>query len=582
MHKRFLRWSFVPLLVFFVLPLALAQSVQTGTGGAVATVSEPASQVGIDILEAGGNAVDAAIAAAAVINVTEPFSAGIGGGGFMLVYLADEDRVVGIDAREMAPAAATPDMFLDPATGESIPFYPERITSGLAVGVPGTLAGWQEALARYGTMSLSEVLQPAIEVAENGFEVTQTFHDQVESNRERFAAFTSTSALYLPNGEVPAVGSTFTNPDLAATFRLIADEGINALYRGPIGEDLVEAVRNPPTVENPPFEVRAQEMTMADLDAYDVPMREPVVVEYRDYTIVGMAPPTSGGLTIGLILNMLEGYDLGTLPREEAIHRMLEASRLAYSDRGAYMGDADFVNVPVEGLVSQDYADERREQIGDEAGEDPAPGNPFAYQDDPSPPLGVPETADTESTSTTHLVTADASGNAVSFTTTIESIGGSGIVVPGRGFLLNNELTDFSSDPVGPNAPEPFKRPRSSMSPTFVFEGDDLRMALGTPGGSTIITTVMQILLNVIDFDMTLEEALEAPRFTQRNTSETRVEERADPELLAALEARGHTFSTTDEIGAAVGIYFTDDGLTAVAEAQRRGGGAARVVNPEE
>ena len=579
--QKLLRRSFVPLLAFFVLPFVSAQSTQSGTGGAVATVSELATQIGVNVLEAGGNAVDAAIAAAAVVNVTEPFSAGIGGGGFMLVYLADEDRVVGIDAREMAPAAATPDMFLDPATGESIPFYPERISSGLAVGVPGTLAGWQEALARYGTLSLSEVLQPAIEIAENGFEVTQVFHDQVESNRERFAAFTSTSALYLPNGEAPEVGSTFTNPDLAATFRLIADEGVNAFYRGPIGEDLVAAVQNPPTVENPPFEVRAQTMTMADLDAYDVPMREPVSAEYRDYTVVGMAPPTSGGLTIGLILNTLEGYDLGALPREEAIHRMLEASRLAYSDRGAYMGDADFVNVPVQGLLSQDYADARREEIGDEAGDDPAPGNPFAYQDDPSPPLGAPETADTESTSTTHIVTADAQGNAVSFTTTIESIGGSGIVVPGRGFLLNNELTDFSSDPVGPNAPEPFKRPRSSMSPTFVFEGGDLRMALGSPGGSTIITTVMQIILNVVDFDMTLEEAVEAPRFTQRNTSNTRVETRVNAGLLTALGARGQSFSLTDEIGAAVGIYFMDDTLTAVAEAQRRGGGAAQVVDPQ-
>lgn len=262
---------------------------------------------------------------------------------------------------------------------------------------------------------------------------------------------------------------------------------------------------------------------------------------------------------------------------------MLEASCLAYADRGAYMGDADFVNVPVEGLLSQEYADTRGGEIGDEPNLDPAPGDPFAFQDDPSPPLISPQTVDTEGTSTTHLVTADAAGNAVSFTTTIESTGGSGIVVPGRGFLLNNELTDFSADPVGPNAPEPFKRPRSSMSPTLVFEGDELRMALGTPGGSTIITTVMQILLNVIDFDMTLEGAIEAPRFSQRNTDATRVEAGASEELLAGLEARGHTFNVGDEIGAAVGIYFTEEGeLVAVAEAQRRGGGSARVVNPEE
>lgn len=284
------------LLLPLALTAALAQSVSTGTGGAVATVDELATMVGIEILEEGGNAVDAAIAAAAVINVTQPFSAGIGGGGFMLIYLADEDRVVALDAREVAPDAATPDMFLDPETGGAIPFYPERITSGLAVGVPGTLAGWQVALERYGTMDLRRVLQPAIAIAENGFEVTQVFHDQIEENRDRFSAFTSTSELFLTGtGETPEVGSLFTNPELADTFRLIAEEGTNAFYRGPIGEDVVAAVQNPPTVENPPFEVRPQEMTMADLDAYYIPVREPVVFDYRDYTIVGMAPPRAAG-----------------------------------------------------------------------------------------------------------------------------------------------------------------------------------------------------------------------------------------------------------------------------------------------
>ena len=574
-------------LVLFVMlaALAAAQSTQTDTRGAVATVDDPATQVGIQILEAGGNAVDAAIAAAAVINVTQPFSAGIGGGGFMLVYLAEEDRVVSIDSREMAPLAATPDMFIDPETGESIPFSPERISSGLSVGVPGTLAGWQVALERYGTLSLADALQPAIEIAEEGFEVNQVFHDQIEENQERFEAFTSSTDLFLESGAAPEVGSTFTNPELAATFRLIAEEGIDTFYRGEIGEDLVAAVQNPPTVDSLPFEVRPQEMTMTDLDLYNALVREPVSVDYRGYTVYGMAPPTSGGLTVGLILNLLESSDLGSLPQGEALHRMLEASRLAYADRSAYMGDADFVNVPVEGLLSQDYADRRSEAITLEAGSDPAPGDPFEFQDDPSPPLGPPlETlgeADTESVSTTHLVTADEAGNAVSFTTTIEQIGGSAIVVPGRGFLLNNELTDFSSDPVGPNAPEPLKRPRSSMSPTIVLENGNLRMALGTPGGSTIITTVLQTLLNVIDFEMSLPDAINAPRLSQRNGDDTTVEEGVPPELLTELGVFGHTFDETDELGAAVGLYFEDGTIVAAAEAERRGGGAARVVSPE-
>ena len=580
-----MRYFFLALLVILSASATThvtAQSTQTGTGGAVATVDELATQVGIEVLENGGNAVDAAITAAAVVNVTQPFSAGIGGGGFMLVYLAEEDRVVTIDSREMAPLAATPDMFIHPETGESIPFRPERISSGLSVGVPGTLAGWQVALERYGTFTLAEALEPAIEIAEEGFEVNQVFHDQVEGNLERFEAFSSTSDLFLVDGAVPEVGSTFTNPELAETFRLIAEEGTDALYRGEIGEDLVAAVQSPPTVDNPPFEVRPQNMTMTDLDLYNALVREPVSVDYRGYTVYGMAPPTSGGLTVGLILNLLESSELSDLPQAEALHRMLEASRLAYSDRGAYMGDADFVNVPVEGLLSQDYADMRSEEITLEALSDPAPGNPFAFQDDPSPPLGPPSEADTESESTTHLVTADETGNAVSFTTTIEQIGGSAIVVPGRGFLLNNELTDFSSDPVGPNAPEPLKRPRSSMSPTIVLEDGTLRMALGTPGGSTIITTVTQVLLNVIDFEMTLPDAINAPRLSQRNGDDTTVEESVPEELLTELGVFGHTFSETDELGAAVGLYFNDDGtIVAAAEAERRGGGTAQVVSPE-
>ena len=575
--------KYVVLALLTVLsPCVTAQSTQTGTGGAVATVDELATQVGIEVLAEGGNAVDAAIAAAAVINVTQPFSAGIGGGGFMLVYLADENRVVSIDSREMAPLAATPDMFINPESGESIPFRPERISSGLSVGVPGTLAGWQVALERYGTMSLADVLQPAIEIAEQGFEVNQVFHDQVEGNLERFAAFTSSADLFLEDGAAPEVGSTFTNPELAETFQLIAEEGIDVFYRGALGEDIVAAVQNPPTVDNPSFEVLPQEMTMTDLDLYNALVREPVSVDYRGYTVYGMAPPTSGGLTVGLILNMLEASDLGSLPRSEAIHRMLEASRLAYADRGAYMGDADFVNVPTQGLLSQDYAGERGGEITLEAGNDPAPGNPFAFQNDPSPPLGPFSEADTESVSTTHLVTADEEGNAVSFTTTIEQIGGSAIVVPGRGFLLNNELTDFSSDPVGPNAPEPLKRPRSSMSPTIVTQGAEVRMALGSPGGSTIITTVLQTLLNVIDFEMSLPDAINAPRLSQRNSDDTTVEASVPQELLTELGVFGHTFSETDELGAVVGLYFTEDGrVIAAAEAERRGGGTAQVVSPE-
>lgn len=565
-----------------LLPLALAQNTQTGTGGAAATVDRYATETAIQVLQQGGNAVDAAVAAAAVINVTNPFSAGIGGGGFMLVYLADQDRVVTLDAREMAPAAATPEMFLE--DGEPIPFSPERISSGLSVGVPGTLAGWEEALRRHGTLSLAEALEPAIELAEAGFEINETFASQVADNQERFAAFTSSSSLFLPGGAPPEVGSLFRNPDLAATLRLIAEEGTSVFYQGEVARDIVGAVQNPPTAPNPAFEVRSQQMTLADLDSYTVVVRDPTVTEYRDFTVYGMGPPSSGGLTVGLILNLLEGSDLGDLPRPVALHRMLEAMRLAYADRGAYMGDSDFVNVPVVGLQSQDFADERAALIGDQATVEVAPGDPFAYQNDPSPPL-LPPSEDTEGQSTTHLVTVDEGGNAVSFTTTIESTGGSAIVVPGRGFILNNELTDFDAEPGGPNSVEPRKRPRSSMSPTIVTRDGQLYLALGSPGGSTIITTVAQTLLNVLDFGMTLPEAVDAPRLSNRGGESTSVETTVPPvaELLQALEERGQTFEETEEIGAATAVLVRPDGtLVAAAESVRRGGGSALVVQPRE
>lgn len=562
-------------------PLALAQSTQAGSGGAAATVDRHATAAAITVLELGGNAVDAAVAAAAVVNVTNPFSAGIGGGGFMLVYLADQDRVVTLDAREMAPLAATPEMFLD-AAGEEIPFYPERVSSGLAVGVPGTLAGWDEALRRYGTLELATTLQPAIRLAEEGFVVNETFASQVADNAERFAAFNSTADLFLPGGAPPEVGSTFRNPDLARTLRLIAERGPEVFYQGPIARDLVAAVQNPPTAPNPPFTVRGQRMTLADLGSYNVVVRDPTVTEYRDFTVYGMGPPSSGGLTVGLILNMLEGSSVGELPHPAALHRMLEAMRLAYADRGAYMADADFVNVPVAGLQTQAFADERAALIGEQATPEVSAGNPFAFQDDPSPPL-MPPGEDTEGQSTTHIVTVDARGNAVSFTTTIETTGGSGIVVPGRGFLLNNELTDFDAEPGGPNSAEPRKRPRSSMSPTIVTRGGELYLALGSPGGSTIITTVAQTLLNVLDFGMTLPEAINAPRLSNRGGDTTSVETNVPPAgpLLQALEGRGQAFEETEELGAATGVLVRADGvLVAAAESVRRGGGSARVVEP--
>ncbi|HEY9815631.1 MAG TPA: gamma-glutamyltransferase [Candidatus Obscuribacterales bacterium] len=564
--------------------------VAQGYGGAVATVDPQATQIGINILKSGGNAVDAAIATAAALGVSEPFSAGLGGGGFMVIYLNDQDYVITLDGREQAPASTHVDIFADPdRPREILPFFPNRISSGVAVGVPGTPLEWSEAMSRYGTLSLAEVLQPAISLADDGFRVDETFHQQVTQNQARFAAFTSTQTLFLPEGHPPAIGSWFRNPDLAKTYRLLAAQGVNAFYRGEVADAIAQTVQHPPTVEHPPFPIIPGGMTVQDLDQYAVRVRPPTVTSYRGYTLYGMGLPSSGGLTTGEIFNILSGFDLDHLDLPKSWHTVIEAERLAFADRNAYLGDPGYVDVPVAGLSHADFIQSRRSLIGDRALEGgrearAMQGNPLLYQVDPSPSMTVPPpmvlTEGAEGTSTTHLVVSDRWGNVVSYTFTIESIGGSGIVVPGYGFILNNELTDF--DPVSPhpNTPEPGKRPRSSMAPTIARSPEGAILAFGSPGGSTIITTVAGIGINLMDFGMSLPDAIAAPRISQRNSGITLVdsgfEHTATGEAIAAL---GHVLEPVPDIGAAVGLVVHPDGLTvAAAEPRRRGGGAAMVV----
>ncbi|HYY45953.1 MAG TPA: gamma-glutamyltransferase [Candidatus Angelobacter sp.] len=554
------------------------QAVAVGTGGAVASVNVLATAAGIRVLQQGGNAVDAAIASAAVLGVVEPFSCGIGGGGFMVIYDARRHRLTTIDSREKAPQAFRADSFIDPATGKPIPF-PEQVTSGLGVGVPGTLLAWQTAAEDLGTRPLSALLTPAINIANEGFVVNPVFAQQTADNLSRFRDFSSTRALFLTSsGQAPAVGSKFYNPDLANTYRLIAQQGSDVFYQGPIARNIVDTVQHPPLVPGATRNVRPGLMSMEDLADYDVVDREPVATSYRGLTIAGMGPPSSGGSTIGEALNILEGFDLGGMSRVQALHRYLESTRLAYADRNAYLGDPDVVDVPLTGLLSKDFAAQRRALIGPTAATSPvAPGNPYPFQED-----AQSADSDREGPSTTHLTVADRWGNFVSYTFTIEQIGGSGMVVPGRGFLLNNELTDFEPVPGRANSPGPGKRPRSSMSPTIVFLGGRPVLALGSPGGSTIITTVLQILLNKLDFGMSLPNAIAAPRASQRNTTLTSAEPAFinSPEA-AGLYALGQRFSTVAEIGAATGIAVLPDGrLQAAAEPVRRGGGSAMVVRP--
>ena len=546
-------------------PTPQKQATVTGSGGAAASVDPVATKVAIDVLRRGGNAVDAAVAAAAALGVVEPFSSGVGGGGFMVLYSARDGRVYTLDGRETAPAAFRPDSFIDPSTGQPIAFA-EGVESGLGVGVPGTPRLWEEALARYGSISLAEALAPSIGIARGGFEVDQTFHDQVVANQSRFQDFTATSKLYLAGGKAPAVGSTFRNPDLARTYQTLAGHGMDAFYGGSLAGDIVTTVQHPPLVPGATHFVRPGLMSTADLAAYRVISRAPTEVGYRGYEVFSMGPPSSGGSTVGEALNILEGYDLSSMSRADALYYMLEASKLAFADRNQYLGDPDFVDVPLAGLLSDGYAAQRRSLIGNTALSVPVgPGDPWPFDG-----------------STTHLMVSDRFGNVVSYTFTIEQIGGSGIVVPGNGFLLNNELTDFNFVPGTANSPAGGKRPRSSMAPTIVLKNGKPFVALGSPGGATIITTVLQLLLERLDLGRTLPEAIATARLSQRNTSTTQAEPAFFSSAeLAALTARGEAFSSTPEIGAATGIDFLSDGLVlAAAEPVRRGGGSAMVVNP--
>jgi gamma-glutamyltranspeptidase / glutathione hydrolase len=556
------------------------QPTAVGTGGAVASVDVLASRAGIETLRAGGNAVDAAVAAAAVLGVTEPFSCGIGGGGFMVIHRASDGSVTTIDHRETAPMAMRPDSFWEGGAPLS---FGEARWSGLSAGIPGTVRGWDEALTRFGTMSFSEVLQPAINVAREGFEVDPVFHDQVDAVVDFFDDMVSTKETFLdPDGTAPDVGSIFRNPDMGRAYERIAKLGAKALYRGAIADAMVAAVQDPPITEDANHVWRPGVMTSRDLRGYRAPLRQPTAVSYRGLDVFGMGPPSSGGSTVGEALNVLNGFELQGVPREQALHYFLEASAFSFADRNAYLGDSDFVDVPLKGLLSQAFADERRALIGEDAAAKPVPpGDPWPFNGGGTT-AGASATGALGGESTTHLTVSDRWGNVVSYTYTIESTGGNGITVPGWGFLLNNELTDFDFALLDhPNSVEGGKRPRSSMSPTIVLEDGRPVVAVGSPGGSMIITTVLQILLNHFDFGMSLPEAIAAPRASQRNTANVF----AEPAFRAAWEAmlseRGHTFTTSAEIGAATGIAFLPDGMVvAAAEPTRRGGGSAMVEEP--
>ena len=572
------------------------EPVAIGTGGAVASMDADASQAGIDVLSHGGNAIDAAVATESALGVTIPFVAGPGGGGFMVIYLAKTHQVVTIDGRENCPAACTQTMFIDPKTGQPLG-YTYASDQPLATGVPSMVATWAKAVSLYGRHSLAADLQPAIGVAERGFRVNADFVQLTESDLPELQAYPASHWLLTSSGNPLPVGYLLRNPDLARTYRLLARYGPSYLYDGPLGQAIVQADDHPVLTPGQTVVALPGIMTMSDLRSYQALVLPPTHVRYRGLDIYSMAPPSSSGSTVGEALNILSGYNLSAEPRATALFHYLEASRLAYADRNAYVGDPRYVSVPLSGLLSPAFAATRRCLIHDQALVSPvAPGDPF-------PPFGAcpgqaaPQPAP-EGGHTNNIVTVDKWGNIVAYTNTINFFGGSGQTVPGYGFLLNNEMTDFdfappASGPPDPNLPAGGKQPRSSMGPVIAFADGQPVFSVGAAGGSTIPTTILQIILNHVDFGMSLPDALAAPRVSQRNSATSL----AEPDFYNSALAQQLTSQFGEQFTLATGPILPLDNypgdattlqilghglLEAIAEPVRLGGGSALVVHPSQ
>ncbi|MEA2283666.1 MAG: gamma-glutamyltranspeptidase / glutathione hydrolase [Solirubrobacteraceae bacterium] len=560
------------------MPTPLKQPTATGRGGGAATMSPYATQAAIDVLKDGGNAVDAAVAAAATLGVTEPFVAGPGGGGFFVYRRASDRKVFTIDGREKAPAGARPDMFLD--AGGKPEDFETAVESGKSIGVPGQVATWAVALQHFGTRTLKRVFKPAEAVARQGFPLDQALVSAIAANKSKLAHFPAAAGLYLPGGQVPPVGYVLRNPDLAHTYARIGRHGWRWFYTGPIAKELANLVQHP---SNSPGTgpVQPGTMTAGDMRNYTAPLRKPVTWKYRGYRLWGMAPPTSGGTTIGEAMNILENFDQGG-DRTQALYRYMEASKLAYADRNQYVGDPDHVGVPIHGILSQAYANDRAKLIGPTAAPAPvASGNPWAYDGAGDPGANYRVAGGGVEQHTNHLVVADRWGNVVSYTNTIEQIAGSGMLLPNRGFLLNNELTDFNFPTGTANSVAPTKRPRSSMSPTIITRNGKLFEAVGSPGGATIITTVLQTVLDQLDFGMSLPQAIQSPRVSQANSAKATAEQGFIDRYGAGLSALGEQFTSTNYIGIAAGLRYLPRGrLQTASERWRGGGGSAMVVKP--
>ena len=559
-----MRRFFITLAFVFVAIAAHAQQPAIppaqealGRHGMVVAQESRAARIGVDVLKRGGNAVDAAVAVGFALAVTYPVAGNLGGGGFTVIHLANGNRDTTIDYRETAPAATSKTMFLD-ADGKPDPAKSRH--SGLAIGVPGTVAGLALAEKKYGSgkFTLAELIAPAIKLAQEGFPIEDHVADSLPRMKERLGRWPSSKAIFFKGDEPLHEGDRLVQPDLARTLRRIAQHGPDAFYRGRIAEQIAAAVQQAGGI-----------MTAGDLAHYRAVEREPLHGTYRGKTIVSMPPPSSGGVALVEMLNILEGFELGKLGRTApAFHDLIEAMKRAYADRAVYLGDPAFVKMPLARLTSKKYAARLRATITDNAtpAADIRPGMP----------------AGNEGRNTTHYSVVDRDGNAVSNTYTLNFSYGLGLVADGTGVLLNNELDDFTAKPGTANAyglvgydanlPAPGKRPLSSMTPTIVLKDGKPVLVTGSPGGSRIITAVLQVITNVIDFHMPVADAVSAPRLhNQWQPDKTFAEPGFKPSVLDALKARGHMIVPTVPHTDANSIEVTADGYVGAADRRTRG-----------
>jgi gamma-glutamyltranspeptidase/glutathione hydrolase len=527
---------------------------------AMVVSQEPqATDVGVAVLRSGGNAVDAAVAVAFTLAVTHPTAGNLGGGGFLLVRLAD-GRSTFIDFRERAPEQATRNMYLDEAGN----LTKNSVLGWRAAGVPGTVRGLEYAHKKFGAKPWAELLKPAVELASKGFPVSYALARSL-STSTRLPEFAESKRIFLKGGELFEMGDTFRQPELAATLQRIASRGSRDFYEGETARRLAEAMA-----------ANGGTVTLEDLKNYKVVERKPLTGSYRGYTIITAPPPSSGGLGLLQMLKVLEGtdYRASGVGSARATHIVAEAMRRYYADRSEHLADPDFVRVPVSGLLDPRYIDKLRASIDPERASSSSqigPGTPASF----------------ESSETTHISIVDEKGNAAALTYTLNGTYGSGVTVPGLGFLLNNEMDDFSAKPGDPNmfglvqgeanAIQPRKRPLSSMTPTIVLRDGKLHMVLGAPGGSRIITAVLQVFLNVADFGMNIQQAIEAPRFHhQWKPDALLVEEGFSPDTIELLKARGHTVNIlTLTESARVEAVVVDDGWVQGGTDRRAHGKAA-------